>query len=307
MLSNFLLVAEQVGVLFVLMGVGFFLGKINWLDRQCIAQMSRLLIYVIAPSALINALQITYDPQIVSSFLWGCFFLIFQYIALVAISQFTFRKKVPTCRSVLRFAQVYANNIFMGMPLLQTTLGNEAAVFIVPSLTIFQIFQWTHGVSIMGGKLSLKRAILNPGILGIVIGFTLFMARITLPVILGNAITFLASMNTPLAMIIIGVQMAEANFCTTFTRPCLYCVSTVRLLVSPIVTLLVMLPFRQIDSALFCALIILSAAPTAGVTSIFAQEHQQDTATAAQVTTLSTLLSLISLPIFAALTQTLTA
>ena len=307
MLESFFLVAQQVGVLFLLMGVGFALGKMGWLDERCAGQLSRLLIYVVAPCAIINALQTPYSTRIVSALIWGCFFLVFQYAGLIAISQLTFRREDLNQRAVLRFAQVYSNNVFMGIPLLQATLGAETAIFVVPSLVTFQVFQWTHGVRLMGGQLSVKRAIINPGIIGISIGLLLFFVRITLPLIPASGVAFLADMNTPLAMMIIGVQMAGADFRATFTQPRLYLVSAIRLLLAPLVTVGVMWPFHHTDPALFCALVILSAAPVAGATSIFAQAYERDITSAAHAITLSTLLSILMLPLFATLAQVMVA
>lgn len=303
MLSNFLVVAAQVGVLFLLMAVGFLLGKREMIDLHTTGQMSTLLLYVIAPCVVVNSLQTPYDPHLLSALLWGCVLLLGQYGGLILVSRFTFGRQPPQTRSVLRFAQVYSNNVFMGLPLLQAALGEDAAVFVIPSLVMFYLFQWTHGVTTMGGKVSLRHALLNPAMIGVFVGFALFVTNTALPPVAGTTVKLLAGVNTPLAMLVIGVQMSRARFRATFTDLRLYAVSAVRLLLSPLLTLLIMLPFRWVDGDLFCALVILSAAPAAGLTSIFAQRFGQDTATAAQTVSLSTLLSLGTLPLFAVLAQ----
>lgn len=305
MLSNLIVVAEQVGVLFLLMGVGFVMGKLGLVDQRTTGQMSTLLLYVISPCLLVDALQRPFTAELLRAMGMGCALLVLQYAALIVISQMTFRKAPRETSAVLRYAQVYSNNIFMGLPLVQAALGDAAAIFVVPSMVGSAVFQWTHGVALMGSKISPKKVILNPGILGIIAGMVFFVGRITLPTVIGSAISFLGSMNTPLAMIIIGVQMAGADMKSTFSQPALYGVSAIRLIASPIITLLIMLPFRQTSPDLFCALVILSAAPSAGVTSIFAQKFGQDVTSAAQVVSLSTLLSLVTLPIFAALAKSL--
>lgn len=306
MLQNLLIVSEQVGVLFLLMGVGFVLGRLGRIDAHTSSQMSTLLLYVVSPCVIIDSLQVEFTAALMRALLWGCVFLVGQYVALILLSQRTFKKQPRESRSVLRFAQVYSNNVFMGLPLLQAVLGTKASVFVVPSMIMFNVFQWSHGVCLMGGRISLKRSIINPGMIGITIGMALFLARITLPGVLGDAVSFLGRMNTPMAMVIIGVQMAGADLKSTFNNKRLYAVTAVRLLVSPLVTMGIMLPFLgRVDPDLFCALIILSAAPSAGVTSILAQQHRQDTASAAQVVSLSTLLSLLTLPLFAVAAQAL--
>lgn len=306
MLQNLLIVSEQVGVLFLLIGVGFILGRLGRIDAHTSRQMSTLLLYVVSPCVIINSLQVPFTAALMQALLWGCLFLVGQYLLLIFLSQCTFRKQPKETRSVLRFAQVYSNNVFMGLPLLQAVLGTAASVFVVPSMVMFNVFQWSHGVTIMGGKMSLRRSLINPGMVGIVIGFSLFLARVTLPGVFADTVVFLGRMNTPMAMVIIGVQMAGTDLKSTFTNKRLYAAAAVKLLVSPLVTMGLMLPFRAgLDSDLFCALIILSAAPCAGVTSILAQRFEQDTASAAQAVSLSTLLSLLTLPLFAVAAQML--
>lgn len=305
MIRNIIIVAAQIGVLFLLMGVGFLLRKLELMDDRGAGQMSSLLIYVVAPCVVIHSLQTPYSSHLMSALAWSSLLLILCYAVQILFSQLTFRKAPGELRPVLRFAQVYSNNGFMGLPLVQAVLGSQAVIFVMPSLMIFQLFQWTHGMAIMGGKISLRRMLLNPGIISLLIGVGLFVGQITLPAVLGDTVAFLANMNTPLAMVIIGIQMAGANFRAIFTSARLYGVALIKLLVAPAVTLLIMLPCLRIDPDLFCTMVILAAAPTAGMTSILAQQFRQDTATAAQVISLTTLLSLFTLPVFAVIAKTI--
>ena len=305
MLENLLIVAQQVGVLFLLMAVGFFLGKRRLLDEHTVFQMSTLLLYVITPCVVLNSLQVEYSAHLASALLWGFAFLAAQYAVLILLSQCTFRHAPPEQRGPLRFAQVYSNNVFMGLPLIQAVLGSAGAIFVVPSLIAFQISMWTHGVLVMGGKVSPKKVLYTPAILASILGFALFFAQIPLPPVVGQAVSFLADVNTPLAMVIIGLQMSWGDLKRTFTNRQLYGVTAIRLLLSPLVTLAIMFPFRSFDPNLFSAFVILSAAPVGGATSIFAQRFEQDTVTAAQAVSLSTLLSLLTLPVFAVAAKTI--
>ena len=111
-------------------------------------------------------------------------------------------------------------------------------------------------------------------------------------------------MNTPLAMIVIGAQMAGADLKRSFTSPRLYGVAAFRLLAAPLVPMLCLLPLR-LDPMLYCANIILCAVPVAGATGMLAQRFEQDPAVAAQMVTLTTLLSVLTLPLMAVAAQSL--
>ena len=119
-----------------------------------------------------------------------------------------------------------------------------------------------------------------------------------------SAVGFLADLNTPLAMIVIGAQMAGADLKRSFTSPRLYGVAAFRLLAAPLVPMLCLLPLR-LDPMLYCANIILCAVPVAGATGMLAQRFEQDTAVAAQMVTLTTLLSGLTLPLMAVAAQSL--
>lgn len=307
MLNDFLLVAGQVLTLFLMMSVGFVLTRRGKLTQDTLSQMSHLLLYIVAPSVVIDSLLAAEcTPELVHSILRCLLALVVTYGMYMLLAMLLFRKAPADTRDTMRFAVVYGNTGFMGLPLVQGILGNEALIYCTVSLAVFNITSWTHGAVLMGGRAnaSLKKAVANPGVIGCAIGFLLFFAGVELPAPVNNAIGFMGSMNTPLAMVVIGGQMAQANLGETFRKPMLYGVSAVKLVAFPLITALVLLPLG-LSSEAYCTLVILSACPTAGVTGIFAQNFRRDTAAAAQQITLSTLLSIATLPVLALLARTL--
>jgi len=228
------------------------------------------------------------------------------YAAYILIAQLLFRRTARDDRDSLRFAVVYGNIGFMGVPLVQSILGADAMIYGALSLVAFNLFSWTHGVILMGGRkaLSPRKVFLNPGVIGLAIALVFFLGHFTLPAPIGNAVSFLADLNSPLAMVVVGAQMASAGLLRSFRRPVLYAASAVRLVVIPALTALCLLPLG-LNPALYCASVILSAAPVAGITSMFAQQFGRNTETAVQMITLSTLLSIVTLPVFAALAKSL--
>lgn len=305
MVENLLVVAKQVGVLFLLISVGFGMGRMGKLDRHTLDRLSTLLLFVVNPCIVINALQVPFTRQLLFSLGWGCLFLVFQFLLCIGMSMLTFRKAAPEVRCIYRYAQIYCNSAYMGIPLIAAVMGGDGLFYTVPTMIVFSAFQWTYGVALLGGKVSVKKVLLNPGIMGIGIGLFLFVTQLPLPGVVDTTLETLGSMNTPLAMLIIGGQMAQADLKSVVRKPPLYAVSALRLVVLPALTLVIMLPLRRVDTSLFCALTILAATPTATATSIMSQQYGGDSVTAAQVVTLSTLLSMVTLPFFAALAQSL--
>ena len=206
----------------------------------------------------------------------------------------------------MRFAAVYGNTSFMGLPLIQAVLGGEAVMIAVVGVAVFNTVTWTQGRVLIGGRteLSVKKVALNPGVLGLAVGLLLFFTGWRLPGPVDSAVGYLGSLNTPLAMVVIGGQMAQADLVQVFSTKKLYLVSAVKLLGIPLLTALVLLPFR-LDGMVYVAAVILAGCPTAGATSLFAQSMGRDASLAARQVTLSTLLCLITLPVTAVLAQLL--
>lgn len=302
MLSDLLIVVGQVLTLFLMMGIGFLFAKLNWFSIATSNQCTKLILYVVGPCIIITKLQIEANTQVVHTMLMAALGMALTYIVMIPLSQLLFRKEPADTRVVRRFGIVYANNSFMGLPLLAGVLGEDALLFGVISMLVFFLFQWTHGVLIMGGKLNLRSAVLNPGIIAILIGVFFFAVGFRLPSPVYNAMEFMGDLNTPLAMVIIGAQMARADILGVLKKPKLYLAAALKLLFVPGITCLLLLPLH-LEPLSYCACVVLAACPTAGVTAMFAQMFRRDEETAAQMVTLSTLLSIITLPVFAVLAR----
>ena len=290
--------------LFLLMGTGFVLKKRKRLTQPTQSQLSYLLMYLIAPCLIVDSMQIERTAELLRSTgmtAVACF--IFFVIGTVIIP-LLLRKKEPDTRDVLRFGAMYPNLGFMGFPLVRAVLGEGAMIYATIFLVVFQLYHWTHGVVVMGGSknVSLKSAVLNPGVFGFCIGLLFFLLNIRLPWPVANAVSFISSLNTPIAMLVIGAIMADADILKLLKIPMLYVASAVKLIILPALTAIAVHPLG-LDPLVYCTIVVLAATPSAGITSIFAERYERDSLSAAQLVSLATLLSIVTLPVFAALAQ----
>ncbi len=304
MWNDFLTVAGSVATLFLMMAVGFAFSKLGFLDAAARSQISRLLLMVVAPCVMVGTLQVDFTPELLRSIGVVLLAMTGSYALMGVIVHFLYPRQRPETRACLRFGTVFGNIGFMGLPLVTSVLGEEAAVFCAIALIAFNALTWTYGVALMGARMSLRRAVLNPGVLGGLLALALFLLRIRLPGPVLSAVDYFGDLNTPLAMVVIGSQMAEANLPRTFRQRRLYGVCVWKLAVFPLLTMLVLLPFH-LDRTMYLTLVILAGCPTAGATSMYAEMFERDTASAAQLVTLSTLLSILTLPVVALLAKQL--
>lgn len=297
MLEYLLMVASQVGTMFLMMAVGFVLAKMGKLTQASIPQMTNLLLTVVLPCMLINSLQLERTPALLGAMEYASLLVIALYALYCLLSIPLFRKQPEATAKALRFGTLYGNAGFMGLPLIQLVLGEHALVYGVINLVIFNVYNWSHGVVLMGGRkqVSLKQAVLNPGIIGTIIALVLFLCGIILPSMVGNAVSFLGSMNTPLAMVIIGAQMAAADWKAVFRNRSILAAALLKLVAMPLLTALILYPLHP-EPDLYCTLVLLAGVPTASITAMFAQKYGQDVSTSAQLVTVTTLLSILTLP-----------
>ena len=306
MLSNIILVAGNVFTLLLMMLVGYILVRIGWLTANTQSEITKLLLYIVTPCIIITGMPDECNTQILHTFgIVGIIFLSI-YIVSAVIAWVLFRGQPQDTRASLINAAVYGNALFMGLPLLQSVLGDEAIVYGVIGSVVINIFTWTHGAAVMGGRerISAQKAIINPGVIGFSIGFLLFVMNLKLPAPVDRAMVFMSNLNTPLAMIIIGTQIASADIMTTFKDKRLYLVTLFRLIIFPVMVMLVLLPFHP-DTTMYLSVVILTGCPSAAAVGMFAQQFNRDRQAASQAIAQTTLLSIIAMPLLAAIGRTL--
>ena len=304
MLDTFFVVGGSVLTLFLLMAVGFVFGRLGLLSDSTLSQMSRILLNVVIPCIMVTAFEVERTAEVDRQLLTAFAALAGTYALYILGSHLLFRGRSEEHRGILRFASIYGNVGFMGLPLIQSVLGGAATMTAAMCLVVFNAVAFTHGMVLIGGKgsMSLKNLVLNPGALGLLAALALYLTGWRLPGPVNSAVGYLGSLNTPLPMLVIGGQMAHADLRLVFGDKKLYAATAIKLVGLPILTALVLLPFR-LDSVIFTALIILSGCPTAGITSLFSQNLGKDASLAARQVTLSTLLCLVTLPLAAVLAQ----
>ena len=306
MISNMILVAGNVLTLLLMMLLGFVLAKMRWFSEGTRSQMTRILLYIVTPCIIITNMPDECNAQTLRIFGMTGITFIFTYIVCAATAWVLFRKQPEDTRASLNSAAVYGNALFMGLPLLQSVLGDEAILYGVIGSVVINIFTWTHGVAVMGGKeyISLKKALINPGVIGFSTGFLLFVTGLALPAPVDRAMEFMSSLNTPLAMLVIGAQMASADILETFLDKKLYLISALRLIIFPAAVMLALLPFHM-DTTMYLSIVISIGCPTAAAVGMFAQQFHRDTRTASQSIAQSTLLCIITMPLLIAVAGTL--
>ena len=311
-MENFLTVARQVAVLFVLMGFGAAMRWAKFFEGRAIEGMVNVLILAVTPCLIVDVFQRPFEPSMLKGL--GVAFAIsaLGHLAVIALAYLFVRHRDEDVRRPLLLAAVFSNAGFMGIPLEHALLGDAGVFFGVVYIVVFNLFMWSWGVGIMRripvagvgavARISRLKMCVNPGTVGLGIGLPLFFLSVKLPTVIGEPIHQMANLNTPLAMIIIGYCLGGARIGRVVRLPGVYVATFLRLIAYPLLMIAAMYPFRhQLDRNMMLAMVIAAAAPVAAMVSMFATKFNRDVDVAVAVVSGTTLLGIVTMPVVVAL------
>ena len=313
-MENFSLVAKQVAILFVLIGAGVVCRKTKLVDEFSVRGMVNVLVTVVTPALIIECFQRPFESSMLAQF--GVAFAVAaaMHVFLIALSRFTARgdeNELP----VLRVATVFSNAGFMGIPLEYAILGSKGVFYGIVYVAMFNLFMWTWGLRQMtngegevknrGVSFCTLKSLLNPGTVGLMIGLPLFLFSVSLPDVVRTPIRLMSELNTPLAMLVIGFFLADADLGSVSRSRQAHLATAIRLVASPLVLLGVFVLARGwLDRTMMLALVVAASAPVGAMVAMFASKYHRDVDLAVGLVSGSTIVSVLTMPPIIALAMT---
>ncbi|WP_125771189.1 AEC family transporter [Companilactobacillus furfuricola] len=301
--------SNQIILLFGLMLVGFLIGKLDFLKAQSSSDLTNILIYIISPCLIIGAFEQDYSAARIKFFLLAFLAVIILYFIEIIISRLIFgRVADENVQRIAIYGSVYSNAGFMGIPLISALFGSSGVFFGVVSLACFNIFNWTHGISLFshhGEKdetVNWGKILLNPNIVAIVLGMLMFVFSLHLPGTLDQVVKSVGSINTPLSMIVIGNSLTKIKFSREMLEKNLLISIFLRNLIYPIIGIII-LRSLGVSGVAFYTTVIMAACPVAGLVVLFTLQAEKDPAPAISIMSLSTLFSLVTIPLIFSLSN----
>lgn len=307
MLQNFLIVSQQVLVLCCLMALGFICNKIHWLDAKAVKSITNIVLFFVTPCVIIDSFSRDVDPSLISGLIVAAVIAFFTFGFSIAFAHLCIKDKDKDIERVYRYASIFGNCGFMALPLEHAVLGDIGTFYGTAFIAIFNLIVWTYGVWLMSGdkaNIKAKALLTNPGLIGAVIGILLLVTGFRFPLVISTTIGYMADLNTPLPMIVIGYYLGNLSVKKIVSNKKQYLIAFYRLLLIPGVMLVIM-HFAKVDPVVMVVSTIAASAPTAANTAMFATLYDKDAELGAQLMSVTTLLSLITLPLLVALAQTL--
>ena len=283
------LLLRQNLVMLVYMMIGYFLYKKKLVSAGGSADIGRILLYIIMPAAILKSYLADFSRERLEGLFVSFLAALLSLLLSIAAARIAFSKE----QGIERFGAAFSNAGFIGIPLVQMTLGEEAVFYVSSYVALLNILQWTYGlVTITGDRslISVKRLRTNPIILSFLAGIALFLLPVSLPETAENMVGTIAGMNGPLAMIVLGVYLGQVPLRSLFSGRVVYRCALMRLIVIPVLTMALLFVFPEKYHMLKLTILIAASAPVGSNVSIFAQLYGQDYMQSVKEVTFSTLL-----------------
>ena len=298
-----ILLMRKIFQLFLIMGMGVTVVKAGVVKSEDSKVLSKLALYLLVPFAIINAFQLELTPEIKKGVIYACVMGAVMNIGQIGIA--AVGKKLLNLNTVEQNSVVYSNTINLIIPLVTYILGSEWVIYSSAVASVQLIFLWSHCVGSFAGweNMSVKKMLLNVNMLSVMGGVVLLVTGIRLPAVINEVADSMANMLGPIAMLIVGMLLAETDLKEMLRRKRLFLVVFLRMIFCPAVFLVLLklsCPELLLADGHGIALTVLLAAssPTATMVTQFSQLYGRDANYAGAINIATTLVCIVTMPLF---------
>lgn len=295
------IVLNQILIMFILILVGYICYKLKIIDETLNRKLSDLLLLLVSPFLIFNSYQREFSKELLAGLLISLGLAVITHLFGILAAYVFLRGRNPDV-VIERFSVIYSNCGFIGIPIINGIFGSEGVFYITAYITIFNLFLWTQGLIMMNGVQSPKtmvKTLISPTLVSIILGFIFFITQLRLPPIIFDSMEYVAAMNTPLAMIIAGVTIAQTNIWKIFIKPRIYLAVFLKLIFIPVILLLIYSKL-QLEVPVLAAAVLAAACPTGATGTVFAIRYQKNALYASEIFAMTTLGALITIPVIMA-------
>ena len=292
---------RQIAIMALLMAVGILLSRRGFLSPQGTKDLGAILLRIIIPCVIVKSYITTYSRERLLELALSAGLALAAFILAMGIAYLVYGKR----RRIENFASAFCNAGFIGIPLAQAVIGDEGVFYMAASVALLNLFQWTYGVYIMTDRrdsISAKTIAKNPVVIALVIGIALFLSRLPVPGIVTSTLGYIAGMNTPVAMILMGTYMAKLPWRKLLDKRAYGCV-LLRLVLIPAAVLAVFWALPVSNQNVALAAYLAAATPVGANICVFAQQYDCDYEFSVVTVCLSTVLSIVTVPLMVSLAQ----
>ncbi len=297
-----LLLMEEIIKLFVIMFMGYAVVKAGLMKSSESKSVSVILVYLVIPCVIIKAFQVDYTPDVQKGLFLAIAAAVAVHILFLLIT--IPLKKIFQMDVIEQATSIYSNAGILVIPLVQELLGQDYVIYSSAYIAVQLILLWTQGKNMLceEEKLEWKKIFLNVNIISIIAGIVLFLFRIKLPAGVQDVLGMMNNMIGPLGMLLAGMTIAEVPLKLIFTKRRNYLSVALRLLLYPVLGLFLMKAIQIVvnlenSSQILLTVYLACVTPACASVTSMAQLYDKDAAYASSLYVLTTLLSIVTMPV----------
>lgn len=199
---------KQLIIMLVIAVLGFIFAKLTKTGDKEEKFLTKVLLLFINPCLTMISFNVKFEKEMFFGLLLSLalsFFIIFLFTVLAKI---LFPKNKINF-DLERLSTVFTNCGFVGIPLIKAVFGTGGVFYLMGFIAAFNVMLWTYGIIIIGGKIDIKKVLLNTNVLAVIVGLIVFCLPVKIPEIIANPVSMIGNCNTAVSMILLGIFFAH--------------------------------------------------------------------------------------------------
>ena len=301
---SFFDVFQEMLVILFGMAMGYLARRLGYLGGETDQKLSKIILNITMPCLIVASVatgdELPGTAEILSVLKVAAVFYGMELLLSAVVPRLL--GGTDKQKGVWRYTLVFPNMAFIGYPVAVALFGPEALFYAVILVLPFNLLAYSLGPLMLAGRAKFRwQQLTSPCIIASVIALVVALGHIQLPAIVGECAGFVGNLTTPLSLLVVGSLLAGLSVGKVFASPRLWALTAVRLLVLPAL-LWLLLGWMNVEPPMVAGIaVILMAMPTAVNGSMLSMEYGGDTECMAQITFLTTLVSIITIPVVSAL------
>ena len=284
----------------ILISTGFIFARKNILTVEFNKCTSKLILNLFLPCAIVNSV-ISGRPEMSSKELWSVMALLtLSFVICYAVGfAYTLIAKKDKNARVTELLLSATNTFFVGMPILAAAIGGATSFYVGISCISFNLILYSYGVwRINGGKGSIAlKDMITTCLVASLAAMIIFIFNLELPAFATEIIGTISNATVPISMVIIGSTMGQCNPLEELKKPRTWIFLVLKLIIIPLIVYFALRPLTP-DDVVLATCVILCGCPSAVLVTAFCLQYNKDAEYSSKMIATSTLLSLITLPLF---------
>ena len=297
-MDSFFKMVDVQTVLFIYMAVGFGCRKAGIFNDVARDKLTDFVVFVTLPCMIFESFNMAFSLESLKQGALALLIAVGMSCVALLLGKVLYNRFPYEEKSILQYGTLVSNSGFAGLPVVSGAYGDEGlflgSLFIIPT----RILMWSPGISLFtraDAKQAVKKVLLNPGIIAVEVGLVRMLFQIPLPHFVDTAVDNLGGCTSPMAMALVGAILVDVPLKTVFDLKSFYLVAVRQFLLPGIC--LAALRLLHVDPLTIGVSVVITGMPIGSTTAILAQKYVADAKFASKCVFISTLTSLVTVPI----------